>query len=870
MTVLTAGFAAHTGLDIAGMVFGLAYQDAAESLLKAAAAAINACRHTGAVIAQGASNYSKAEAASKLGGGAGVLQAPALPVKITAPGPPGTLGPGKPPPALWAFIQSFVDDVWPDGDVAGLHAAAGRWRSFGAVMSGMRGALSASKSLLDTQQIPEGAKIDEALCHLGDCVAKIGDQCGKLATTVDNFANEVDHAQCAIRDLLRRLESLADIGHDVMLIIEGDAFDEIEKIAQDIEAVLHNLGREARAYEQGIKFVMQACDGLIVQFEKHVRRELTNFMGEDVGNPMATVFDTWANVNEGVLTGAAGMAMGIVDLDPRWFLFDPEGAAATWSGMGKGLWKGSLINALFNPQEALDQNLQQLKSLLHIDDWSTARPGMGLGENIFDVGTLILPGAGEVGIGTKGATAAARGAEESVEGAEAARAAGEAGDLAATGSELGEIGATGGDLTRDLESATGELPTPEPPISGAPVALPPDGLPDVPVESAAHPADPTPAGRPTDPASGPAGGAHEPTPEPVGRPPSALVEPVSGAPAFQSAPAAGGRLPSAVPQLVDHSPARVPLAPSGSPVEPAPVSAHSPHAAPAPSSAAPHFSAPSPRAPELPASGSGGWHGPGDGGRPGGPPHDEPPAGRGKHGHGNHSDGLPPAGDHPGEGHGGSSGGERQDPVHSHGASGDGWHRLPDQPLDPHYGEPLSEYWNYPYDPTDEGHIHADVRKLMADPGAPFGRDVQGRAFRQDEYEVRFNKLGPAGQHWYNFPGNGGALPGTRVAYSDLGCFVRDYGSRLDRIGDDEGAYLAVVENGQAPSWEERALHVNSLRDPYAAYTLSKLPEGWTIEVSEVAPGLGQPGGSLQVRIFDAKGDPRIVDELITGKVLSQ
>jgi hypothetical protein len=50
MTVLAAGFAAHTGLDVAGMVFGLAYQDAAESLLKAAAAAVNACRHSGAVI----------------------------------------------------------------------------------------------------------------------------------------------------------------------------------------------------------------------------------------------------------------------------------------------------------------------------------------------------------------------------------------------------------------------------------------------------------------------------------------------------------------------------------------------------------------------------------------------------------------------------------------------------------------------------------------------------------------------------------------------------------------------------------------------------------------------------------------------------
>ena len=66
LTALTAGFAAHTGLDAAGTVFGLGYQDTAESLLKAAATAINACRHSGALIQQGASNYSKAEAASTL------------------------------------------------------------------------------------------------------------------------------------------------------------------------------------------------------------------------------------------------------------------------------------------------------------------------------------------------------------------------------------------------------------------------------------------------------------------------------------------------------------------------------------------------------------------------------------------------------------------------------------------------------------------------------------------------------------------------------------------------------------------------------------------------------------------------------------
>ena len=59
---------------------------------------VEACRQSGALIQQGASNYSKAEAASTLGGGAGVLEAPPEPPKITPPGPPGTWGKGEPPP----------------------------------------------------------------------------------------------------------------------------------------------------------------------------------------------------------------------------------------------------------------------------------------------------------------------------------------------------------------------------------------------------------------------------------------------------------------------------------------------------------------------------------------------------------------------------------------------------------------------------------------------------------------------------------------------------------------------------------------------------------------------------------------------------
>jgi hypothetical protein len=140
--------------------------------------------------------------------------------------------------------------------------------------------------------------------------------------------------------------------------------------------------------------------------------------------------------------------------------------------------------------------------------------------------------------------------------------------------------------------------------------------------------------------------------------------------------------------------------------------------------------------------------------------------------------------------------------------------------------------------------------------------------YTEQQYAERFNKVGDKGENWYNFPLNEGAVPGTRVAYTGPAKFLRDYGSLLDRVGKTDGKYLAVMEDGQPASWEQRALHVSSLRDPYHSYTFGQLPEGWSIEVSEVAPGLGQPGRSIQVRIFDADGKVQIVEKLIKRGVL--
>ena len=641
VAVLTAGFGANTGLDAAGTVFGLAYQSAAESLLKVAAAAINACRYNGSRIQLSAANYSKAEAASTLGGGGSVLQPPGEPVMIAPPGPPGTLGPGEPPPLLWALVQSFVDDVWPNGDVAALHAAAGCWRSFGATVSGMQGALNASTTVVGTQQIAEGERINQVLSHIVTGIDGFGQQCGKMAASLDDFANEVAHAQNAIRDLLHRLGSFCDLWHDVVSIFDGDAIDEIKKIAEDINAVMHNLGREARAMEQSMKLGMQVIDGLVVSMEKDMRGMFTHFLGDEVGNPVATVFDTWVNANEGVLKDVVGTAQAMADLDPRWFLIDPKGAAATWLGMTKT----GPINGLINPQEAGQANIQMFKSLLHLEDWRSDRPGLGAAENIFDVATLFLPGVGEAGAGVKGAGAAARGAEAASEFADGAGTMGRAGalgDFVGANGALGDIGKTSAGLTKDLENLKLDLPKTDPPLGGSPVGLPPPKPLEAPVEPPPRTVESAPPGTPP---------PHSPT-APGGRPgaPVGLHETASAPTAGprESVPAPAeprGRLPSANLQMAEPTPARLPISPGGSPVEPAPAPISV-----APREPAPEFTSQSGHPPDVPASPDSAPPGPGEGGHAASPPPKPPPHGGEPDGPGDGSavhDGRSDGGYHP-------------------------------------------------------------------------------------------------------------------------------------------------------------------------------------------------------------------------------
>lgn len=581
------------------MVFALVYQDAARSLLTGVAAGINACRKLGAKIQLGASNYSRAEAASKVGGGGHVLPSPGQPAKFAPPDAPRVMGPGVARPLLWGVVESLLDDVWPNGNAVEMHAAAGCWRGLGASLSGVQAALNGPKSTIAGQQIPEGELVQENLASLAATIGKLGAQCDKLADALDKFADEVEDAQNKIRDLLKRLGSLTDLVHDAILIFEGDALDELEKIAKDINGVLHNMKREAHAREQVLKTGMQIIDGLVQKGKTLMQGQLVEFFGEDVGSTAAGYFDFMADFGEGVFKSAVGAVELENQLDPSRFAFDPKGAGASWAALDKTAVQSIPGYALLDPGGAAKTDLGLAKGLTHWDDLTSDRPAVGLGEIAFDLGTMA-GGGGAAKAGGKAAEAAG-GAEatgELTEGEEALQGAkGAAAEAEGAGVALPGVAKTGSDLAKNLENLGGDLPPKgDAPPSGSPVSLPPGELPEAPVDSAPRPADgapgsphaPTPAPQASAPPDAPLPGASGP-PDPAPASPAAptsvpdssphdpVPTPAEAPPAPAGAPAGGPHEPSSVPPAPDGGPHEPVSVPAGGPHEPVSVPAEGPH-----------------------------------------------------------------------------------------------------------------------------------------------------------------------------------------------------------------------------------------------------------------------------------------------------
>ena len=386
---------ARSGLDPAGLAFGHAYGQTAQGLLDAGAAAVNAGRGIGFGVRMSATNYSRADASSTIGGGASTLTPPEAPADFSAPGAPSALGGGVPPPLLWSVIQSFIPDVWPDGSPAALRATASAWQGFASTMNGIVGQLAGPSGVVAGQQIPEGGAMTSAISELTQSLSGIASEAGKLATQTQEFADDVENTQNAIRDLLDRV-SPSGLWDGIQAVFSGDALEELKEIADDIKSVLEGYGHQAEGRRDVLQIGMGMIDDAVVSVEKWARREFPRYLGEDVGNALATYLDFELTLGQGILAGGVDLVEGIGQFDPLRFAYDPEGAKDAWVGMAESLGEGMLYatptGVLANPAGAFNHWKDQVTDAVHAEDWSSDRPGYGLGKILFDVGASVVPG----------------------------------------------------------------------------------------------------------------------------------------------------------------------------------------------------------------------------------------------------------------------------------------------------------------------------------------------------------------------------------------------------------------------------------------------------------------------------------------------
>jgi hypothetical protein len=201
------------------------------------------------------------------------------------------------------------------------------------------------------------------------------------------------------------------------------------------------------------------------------------------------------------------------------------------------------------------------------------------------------------------------------------------------------------------------------------------------------------------------------------------------------------------------------------------------------------------------------------------------------------------------------------DPALSGASHGEGWSRVDDvrgDPVDPAYGQPQADHGHLAdaYAPPPLKDVPEPVRSLVTDPGAPYGRDLAGEPYTRTEWEDRYTLP----DNTPRYPGDDGAVAGTRIDFTSVDEFQANYGDLLDRMGGDKGSFMSFPDT----PFEMRGLPGSNLSDPYSTLELTgHMPEHVHIEVSEVAPAFGQPGGGLQVRFIDTRtGDPLTIKQL--------
>lgn len=448
----------NAGQDTAGVVFGQSYLTNATAVIKAAGAALAACRQVGFGIQASAANYSAAEATATVGAPAPSVPPPmqpcAAPVSVTIPSP---FGEGIAAPMLWSLVEFFVGDFWPNGDPGAIRAAAGAWKTLGETLGRIGAQIPMVTPSVSAQLIPEQSKITSAIGDIASSVTKLAGMCSTIATSLEGFADEVQQAQDAIRDLLKRLSPSGLLDTIGDLFSGHSPLDDIKAVARDIMAVLRNFGREAEAKVDALTMAVAELDGMADAVENWVSKHFP---------AMAPLINGAIDFEVGVWKNIIGLVESVAALNPERFLYNPQGALQTWKGTAEGL--ALLTNpALLGAKIAADPHgaLEMGKGLIDWDDVKSGHPMRAVGYTTATVASFFVPGGAA-------AKPAALGAQAGVRAAEGAAVEARAGSA----------------LTRDAAAAAGRLPAADIATQTAKITEKLDNLPQI------RPAEPAPPG----------------------------------------------------------------------------------------------------------------------------------------------------------------------------------------------------------------------------------------------------------------------------------------------------------------------------------------------------------------------------------------
>ncbi|WP_237571705.1 WXG100-like domain-containing protein [Mycolicibacterium lacusdiani] len=368
-----------SGMDPAGLNFGIKYGRQAQQFADALAKAVEAHEVVGFMLEATGYNYQNADAASTIGGPGPTGGVGGQPGKTTAADVPmGPSGAVVPPPTKWAILQPFLGPMmsWPSGNPSLLRVTAAQWRNLATGLSAFDGDMAALESAVAQQEIPEGGKIGQALSDLDEGVTTLADMAKTIGQSVDDFAGGVQDTQDAIRRLMDRI-SLDGLWDTVTGFLTGEGDDILREIAHDVGEVLENFQNQVKGVVGLLEELTIALGLAADAFQRWIRPILVETFGDDVGNALADSVTLYTDFQVGLTTGLINTVSGVVSMAD----------VDTWKGMAE------LAQSVAEDPSTLPGVLANMgKEFVAWDKWSGDHPGRAAGEAAFNIGSLFVPG----------------------------------------------------------------------------------------------------------------------------------------------------------------------------------------------------------------------------------------------------------------------------------------------------------------------------------------------------------------------------------------------------------------------------------------------------------------------------------------------